>query len=641
MKPIFLVLIASMLGMPAFSQSYVKSDFYDISIIEKPSQEAFNRLKKTGAANTYDFQYARCRWNIDPAVRYISGSVTTYFSPRNSAISKLQFDLDTALKIDSIIYHKTSLTYQRPSHLLLEVNLPASVNQGVTDSLTIYYQGMPPNNGLGSFEQTDHQGDPVIWTLSEPYGAREWWPTKQNLNDKIDSLDVYVTYPNGNKAGSNGVLVAETTSGGFTTSHWRHRHPIAAYLVAIAVTNYVEFSDTAQLTNGPLEILNYVYPENIGTAPPAAQATVEIMELFDSLTIPYPFDNEKYGHAQFSWGGGMEHQTMTFIVAMFYSLIAHEAAHQWFGDHVTCGSWEDIWLNEGFATYFEGLTVEFYQNQGLWDYWKQQKVQGITSQPGGSVFCPDTTDINRIFDGRLSYNKGAYLLHMLRWQVGDSAFFQGCRNYLNTFGESYAKTDDLIDVMENISGQNLTTFFDQWYYGEGYPTYQIAWNQQGNTVNLTVNQTTSHPSVSFYEMPIPVRLEGWNKDTLVRLDHTFSGQTFQVPVDFAVIRVNFNPSLYILTGQNQVIGLRENAMQAGLMLYPNPAHNQLTLNGLSEADPLQAFAITNMAGQPVIQKTNLRTSTETKIDISQLPKGLYLLSFELESGRYSQEFVKD
>lgn len=633
-----------LLGSSAcFAQSAVKSDYYSqiINSEKQARQTQFFGKKPQGAADTYDYQYARCEWTIDPSVKYIHGAITCYFAPRQAGFSDMEFDMTDSLSVDSIKYHNSSLSYTHANGIL-QVNFTTNLPQGNTDSLTIFYQGKPPSNGFGSFEQTRHNGAPIIWTLSEPYGAMEWWPTKQDLNDKIDSLDVIVNTLSGNKVGSNGLLVSTTTNVGNVTYHWRSRHPIAAYLVAIAVSNYTAYTDTAQLTHGPLQVLNYVYPENSAAAQAQTPAIKQILHFYDSLLIPYPFDDEKYGHAQFGWGGGMEHQTMSFVSSFAYSLIAHECAHQWFGDHVTCGSWQDIWLNEGFATYLEGLTVERYSSKGLWGYWKILRRTNITSQPNGSVLCTDTNDINRLFSGVLTYDKGAYLLHMLRWKLGDNDFFQALRNYLNdpALAGGYARTTDLKAHLEAQSGQNLTEFFNDWFYGQGYPTYNVAWNQQGNTLNLTIGQTQSDPSVSFFEMPVPIEFSGPNGDTTIVFEHTSSGQSFTAQLPFTINKVRFDPDFWILSANDQVVGLRENALSAHIMVYPNPAGNELTIDGLTEGNRLLQITLMEISGKILKQLPVSDFSPKQIVDLSGLNAGIYLLHIRTENGVYSQEFVK-
>lgn len=605
---------------------------------QKAAQVRHQKRAAQGAANTYDLYYAVAHWEIDPAVKYIQGSVHFRFTPQLSNLSTLEFDMHDSLAVDSILYHNTSISYSRNQSNILQVQLPSPITANTNDSLTIYYQGKPVSNGFGSFEQNDHNGTPIIWTLSEPYGAMEWWPTKQSLNDKIDSLDVFVTAPAGNKVAGNGILVSEITSGSKVTTHWKSRNPIAAYLIAIAVTNYSAYSDYANLRNGQLEILNYVYPENLSQAQTQTPATIEILELFDSLTIPYPFSNEKYGHAQFGWGGGMEHQTMSFMGGFPYSLIAHEAAHQWFGDHVTCGSWQDIWLNEGFATYFEGLTVERYQTPLDFDYWKKLKVQYITAYPGGSVYVKDTTSIPRIFDSRLTYNKGAMVVNMLRYQIGDSAFFAGLTNYLSdpNLAEGYATTPDLQQHLEASSGQNLNTFFNQWVYGSGYPTYQISWGQSGNNVTITVNQTQSTSSVSFYEMPISIRLEGAWTDTIVRLNHTTNGQVFNVTIPYHVARIKFNPNWDLICGDNQVVSLTEYGENSPFKIFPNPVNNILHLDFDNPDIVPDKLEIYDSKGQ-LIKKMGFRKG----INLEGLSSGSYILKIYDADKYYHHPFIKE
>ena len=254
------------------------------------------------------------------------------------------------------------------------------------DSLTISYSGNPISSGFGSFEQGTHNGDPVIWTLSEPYGAKGWWPCKQDLNDKIDMIDVYITTPQYNASNeeyiavSNGLEQSQVVNGNNKTTHFKHQYPIPAYLIAIAVTNYEVYSHEVANNGNPFDVVNYVYPEDLAYAQANTGVTVDIMDLFTNLFEEYPYASEKYGHAQFGWGGGMEHTTVSFMGGFSRGLIAHELAHQWFGNKVTCGSWQDIWLNEGFATYLSGLVIEDFDGLPSFRSWRVGKVDHITSE---------------------------------------------------------------------------------------------------------------------------------------------------------------------------------------------------------------------------------------------------------------------
>lgn len=237
----------------------------------------------------YDLKYHRLEWSIDPAVYYISGTVTSYFLPLEEDFQEINFDLSSDLTVNEVLYHGSPLNFTLHAEDRLQVFLPESLTTNVLDSISIDYEGQPGSSGFGAFATSSHNGVPALWTLSEPYGAKEWWPCKQSLDDKIDSIDIIVRTPAEYKVASNGVLIDEIVDGEDKIYHWKHNYPIPAYLIAIASTNYAVFSDFVELPDGEsIEILNYVYPENLETAQGAYANTVEIMELFNELFGLYP-----------------------------------------------------------------------------------------------------------------------------------------------------------------------------------------------------------------------------------------------------------------------------------------------------------------------------------------------------------------
>lgn len=615
--------------------------------ISQQEQQAWLKTQAplAGAAlNNYDIVYHRCNWQIDPAVNYIRGNVKTFFKPTAANFNQLEFDLSANLTVDSVWYHGNLLTFIKKSGDVLQINLPAVVPQNTFDSLIVFYQGTPSGgSGFGSFVQSTHNEIPIIWTLSEPYGAKTWWPCKQNLVDKIDSIDILVKTPAPNRVASNGVLISELSFGADKVYHWKSRYPIAAYLVAIAVTNYTYYSDYVPLQNDSLQVLNYVYPESLASTKEATREIVGIVQFFDSLLTPYPFAKEKYGHAQFGWAGGMEHQTMSFMGDFFLSLMAHECAHQWFGDHITCGSWEDIWLNEGFATYFEWLITE-RANNADWLKGLPLLVKSITSEPGGSVRCTDTSTVSRIFDSRLSYGKGAFLLRMLRWKLGDTTFFKALKNYLTDplLQGNYAKTPQLIRHFEEASGQTLDSFFNQWYYHEGYPSYKVLWTQQASVVSVTISQTQSHPSVAFFEMPIPIRFESRDRDTTVVFEHLFSGQTFTAGLGFQAARASFDPEFFILSDNNSVNNLNDFSVTKSVInLYPNPTEGTLIIAGIASGTVLEKLEVADNEGKIVYaQLQRVTVSGNLVLDLGDLVTGAYILRIKTSAGGQSIPFVK-
>jgi aminopeptidase N len=481
-----------------------------------------------------------------------------------------------------------------------------------------------------------------MWTLSEPFGAMEWWPCKQDLNDKINSIDVYITAPSQYTSVSNGVEPEAPVINGFNkTTHFRHNYPIPAYLICVAVTNYTVYNQTGGTIPNQYPIVNYIYPENLTqTVQNKLAQTPLILNLFENLFETYPFHNEKYGHAQFGWGGGMEHTTVSFMGNFSRELIAHEMAHQWFGDKITCGTWKDIWLNEGFATYLASLVIENFDGQAAFIADKTNMINSITSISNGAVYLNDAeaTDVNRIFSGRLSYNKGAMVLNMLRFKMGDTSFFLGLKNYLadTNLAYKYAMTKDLQSHLEAVYGSSLQEFFNDWIYNQGYPTYAIAvQNNFNGTVTLSVNQTQSDASVSFFEMPVPIRVFGVGGEKMdLVLNTNSNGEIFVKNVPFVVTSVVFDPNKDLIS-KNSVVSLStDNPKLETISLYPNPSKNKITLQ-LPDGITVEKTLFYNVLGQKVKE-----TASSTSWDVSAFSDGLYFITLFTNEGTKQLQFVK-
>ncbi len=636
------ILISTLIFNYAFAQELIstqafKKEFEEIRLQETKAHDRLTQLgtsagNYTVASSNFDVHHIRLEWNVDPAVLFIGGKISFDFTITQSTNS-ITFDLLKQLTVDSIWYHGNKISFIQTPENGIVLSFPTAINSNTKDSVSIFYKGVPGASGFGTFYQGTHTGTPVIWTLSEPYGAREWWPCKNGLNDKADSIDVIVTCPQQYQPSSNGLIVSNTVSGSFRTTHFKHRFPIASYLIALAVTNYIIDNDTAMVGSTPIAIQNFRYPETPGFSGFISYHR-SAMRTFSKLFGLYPFTAEKYGHTQWAWGGGMEHQTNSFLNLPTPNLSAHELAHQWFGDYVTCASWQHIWLNEGFATY---LTLLFLENGYPNSYLPNLAAtyNSAVSDSTGSVFVNDTTDVGRIFSGRLSYNKGAYVLHMLRKSIGDSAFARGVRRYLNDtkvkFG--YAVTEDLKRNMELESGKNLSSFFQKWIYGEGYPNYNAEWSQNTNNwVKIKLKQSTSHPSVSFYDMPVTLLLRGASQGKSYIVDHKYSGQEFSINPGFVVDTVIIDPELSILAKIKKATKKVTTTTTNEVKIFPNPSPGELYISLVNPTDKKLYIRIYNSIGQLVFQKDMETSGNDELIAIpaTSLAKGTYLLQVRSE-----------
>jgi aminopeptidase N len=578
--------------------------------------------------NAYDVRYVHLDLELERSSNAVAGTVSTTamaLQPLNQYI----VELHSNLSISNVSINGQGVPYQRNGNVVT-ATLPNSVPQGQTFMASITYAGTPPNggffNGLSN-GSSPSWGNQVTWSLSQPYSARDWWPVKQSLTDKIDSCRIWISTSNQNKAGSNGLLESITPlSNNRHRYEWVHRHPIDYYLLSVSVSTYVEYAITAYPVNSPpVYILNYIY-DNPGTLPnfqADIDETVDMMEEFSELFGPYPFADEKYGHCMAPFSGGMEHQTMTTQGFFNRDLTAHELGHQWFGDHVTCSYWREIWLNEGFASYSEYLFREQIQNGNALG-WMNATHTNVMSSPDGSVNVPDTTDVSRMFSGRLTYDKGAAILHTMRSIINtDSLFFSGLRLYLQTYGGSTASVPQFKALMENHSGLNFSDFFQEWYYGEGFPTFSIEYLHLNDTLWLSVSQTTSVPtSVPFFHVPLELRVQRPSGDTVVRMNLTQPTSTAIVPCTGSLTGLVIDPNQWLINQDGSITmngSLSMTEWKSAFQPYPNPTTDRLWLTGLEENLPYTILDASGRARQKGLWNTAQGITTKT------LSSGVYFL----------------
>lgn len=601
----------------------------------------------------YDVNFYKLSLNLTNTTTNLSGVVEIH-AKATQTIDSVLLEFFNGFTINDVLVDGVSTPYGRYGSLL---SVPVNETTGASFVITVDYEGTPPTaatNPLGGSGITNAAspswGNQVTWTLSEPFSALEWFPCKQDLKDKADSVQVNVRVPDHLMAGSNGVLDSVTTSAGYKTFHWMHRHPIAYYLISVAVADYQEYTIYANPVGStqPVKIQNFIYnhPQYLANFQEDIDETVDMMELFADLFGPYPFQDEKYGHCIAPLSGGMEHQTMTTQGFFTRSLTAHELAHQWWGNHVTCGSWADIWINEGFASYSEYLMLYHLYSPNTAQANMASVHNNVMSQPGGSTWVADSLNESAIFNGRLVYDKGGAIVHTLRYIINnDELFFDMLKEFQIVFADSTATGLQFKAFAEDFTGMDFTNFFQEWYFGQGYPTYSVQYNNAGSDVYILVSQTTSFPtSVLTFSNPLDVRISrsGGLGDTIVRLHAAFE-QTYNVvsgienfqavtaidPLNYIINKSNgitHNPTLSVPTLEEEKL----------IVLYPNPTDQFLTINCADGAP--RTLRIFDQKGKIVLERSI--QSTES-IDLSAYKSGQYLVELtDVKNNTATRKIIK-
>ncbi len=495
--------------------------------------------EKTLNQAQYDVHHYDLDLDLDPVAQNLTGTVIVTAEVTGASISTLDLNLTLRMAVTATTSGGSAATFSR-SGAVLTVNLDRAYTTGETVVVTVDYNGNPAG---GAFGWSSWGGRDMIWTLSEPYGARDWWPCKDLNSDKADSVDITVTVPDNLVVASNGLVVSDVDNGATRTTHWKSNYPIATYLVSLAIYPYTKYNDWYTPLGGgdPMEVQYFIYPEHVGVVEPNYALTVPMIGVFAQAYGEYPFVDEKYGHAEFTWGGGMEHQTLTSMGGWSEDLISHELAHQWWGDMVTCEDFGHIWLNEGFATWSEAYWAEQY-----YDFATYQEYMSIASYYGpGTIFVEDPLNEN-IFDGNLSYNKGSWVVHMLRGVLGDVDFFDGLALYRSNHEYGSATTEQLQAAMETVSGRDLTAFFQQWIYGEYFPIYTYDWIEGPQPGEITVAITQEQTDTGLFAMPIRLRVNSSEGPVDVTVENSLATEEYVLTMAGTVESVVLDPDRWIL-----------------------------------------------------------------------------------------------
>lgn len=509
-----------------------------------------------------DIQHIRLEVALDFKERKISGTATHRLSAIAGAVDRLEFDAaEIAIASVRVGDRKASFD-QADEKLAIELEHP--LKPGETIEVTIDYSARPRRGLYFVGPDEGYPNKPVeAWTQGEDEDSRYWFPCYDYPNDRVTS-EVIATVPEKFTAVSNGELIGVSADAAAHTRtfHWRHEVPHSAYLISLAAGEFVEIRDQA----GAVPVLYYVHPGREEDARRAFGNTPRMIQFYErTIGVPYPY--AKYAQVAVSdfIFGGMENTSATTQTADtlhdarahldFTSdpLVAHELAHQWWGDLLTCRDWSHAWLNEGFATYFEALWCE--EDKGADEFaWNLR-------QDRDGYFDEDTRHYRRsivtnkykapieLFDRHL-YEKGSLVLHMLRRTVGDELFFRSLNVYCTRHRGHNVITQDLQRAFDDATGRNLDFFFDQWVYKEGHPEIEVtsSFDEKQKLASVTVKQTHKvSDRTPLFRFPVTIALmDSEGRETRHRVEIRDKENVFHFPSEKAPKAVRFDPGFDVL-----------------------------------------------------------------------------------------------
>ncbi|MDQ3019448.1 MAG: M1 family metallopeptidase [Bacteroidota bacterium] len=533
--------------MNVLSSKYNTFKYSDIAREEDSSVVSYQNL--------YDVQNYKLKLSFDIPKKFIFGNLEMTALSFSDTLNKIYLNFSSDMKVNNVRLNSEIVSFKHEKDFII-IDSKFKTIASNNFIVKIEYEGSPKNEGFDSFGFKTFDDEPAIYTLSEPNYAPTWWPCKDQTNDKT-TFEMILTVPPPLTAVSNGSLLeVKDESNGDKTFYWKESYPITTYLVSIAIGKYDKWSETylSLDSSKQMPVDYYTYPTYTDRAKIDWKNTINMLQYFSKTFGEYPFINEKYGMAMFGWiSGAMEHQTissMGYILVTgsgkFEDIVVHELVHQWFGDAVSPKSWKDIWLNEGFATYGEALWKEHSNGKEAYQNFMKKNdygsFQGTVYNPEGFIFGPTV------------YNKGAWCLHMLRGTVGDSVFFDIVRTYFESYKYKTADTYDFKKICEDVSGTDLTYFFNQWIFeGKGRPDYKYSWKSEDfmdekNTgiYTLRLNLRQVQDDYDVYKMPVKFTVKTDNGTEEFSFFNDMKKQQFELPV-------NGKPSEVIIDNENWIM----------------------------------------------------------------------------------------
>jgi len=595
----------------------------------------------------YDVTFYYIDLEVNDTNTFIQGFSEIHAIVDSMEIGELVIELTDSLYIDSLLLNGIRENSIVHNNDIIRVALDSPLIKDQLISIRTYYHGNGGTVGFfsGISSRPDNEWDKnVTYTLSEPLHAKDWFACKQVLTDKADSVYVFITTDTSLMAGSNGLLTSLVElPGGKHRFEWKSKYPIAFYLISLSVSDYQDYSCYAhpQYAQDSILIQNFIYdaPGFLNDNREAIDDTKKLLELFSDLFTTYPFKGEKYGHCYAPMGGGMEHQTMTTLSSFNFGLVAHELGHQWFGDNVTCASWQDIWINEGFASYTEYLALEYLVSKEAAQTWMVNAHDRARTEPEGSIYIPEgeATSEWRIFSGALSYKKGAAILHMIRYELNnDSVFFRTLRNFQQEFKDSTATGMDFLGVLERTSGKEFDWFFAQWYFGQGFPQFSFTWWQNEDSLIIACSQKGSASESDVFRTRMEFLVTYVDQtDTLIQVEINEQEQQFVIVVPTFVSNVVEDPENWILDVSSTI---KKPVTEGTFSVGPNPFSDHLIIE-FNYTNLIRDIIITDLNGR--IVKKYQTSNPVVMINTNDLVRGVFIITVKEGGESLSTKIVKE